>query len=444
MKKKFWKKRSTKIVLAILSLLVIGIIIWLITGYSLVSKMFTTNYSGGSAFLKLFNSDNQKKLKGEGDGRINVILTGIGGANHPGGTLTDSIMVVSIDPSNKTYTMLSLPRDLYVKVNGYQAGKINEVYANAEKKGKGKGGEATKAVVGELLDLPIHYYLNVDFEGFAKFVDTLEGITINVEKAIYDPTYPDKKMIGYDPLRIKAGNQKMNGELSLKYSRSRHGSAGGDFDRSKRQQQVLQAIQDKALSAGFLTNPKKILDTLSILGNHVKTDFSPIELERLTNIAKTLDRSKTISKVMADGPSGELYADSSSGTFYLYPKGDNYLNIRRIAHEIFTDPDLKRENAKIEILNGSKISGVALTLSDTLKSYGYNVTKVDKTFSTETTTIVDYSSNSKKNTLDFLKTKLKAPIITKNKVSSTTADIIIILGNDYQEKSVNIKESSRK
>lgn len=439
-KPKFWRKKSTKIGLWVFGILILAFLIWFFGAYSLASKMFTTNLSGGSSLLKLFGK-NSTQLKGEGDGRINVVLTGIGGANHPGGALTDSIMVVSIDPSNKTMAMLSIPRDLFVKTKNYSGGKINEIYSQAEKKKKGTGGQAVKDAIGEILDLPIHYFVNVDFQGFVKFVDTLGGVTIDVDKPIYDPEYPAADMIRFDPLVIKAGSQKMNGELVLKYSRSRHGTSGGDFDRARRQQQVLQAIQEKALSIGFLANPKKVLDTMSILGNHVNTDFSTTELERLMSVIKDLDRSKTVNKVFSDAAGGELYPDSTSGTFYLYPKGNSYSALQKIAHEIFTDPDLKRENAKIEILNGSKTAGQALTLAETLKSYGYNIVNIEKTDSVEKTIIYDYDNGSMKNTLDFLKTRLNANVVKKTKTAKTTVDIGIVIGNNYQEKSGNLKES---
>lgn len=435
-KTKFWKRRWVKITSLVLGLFLIFVIAWGVSAYTLASKMFTTNFSGGSSLLNLFNKD---QLKGEGDGRVNFVLTGIGGSNHPGGTLTDSIMVLSLDPTNKSMAMLSIPRDLYVKTTDKSGGKINEVYSKAEKNGKGKGGEAIKKAVGEILDLPIHYYINVDFEGFVKIIDTLGGITVDVEKALYDSSYPDKNMIGYDPLKIKAGSQKMDGALALKYARSRETTS--DFDRSRRQQQVLQAVQEKAFSIGFLANPKKTINTVSILGNHLKTDLSAKEIERLLSLLKDLDRSKTVSKVLTNGPGGELYSDRSSGTFYLYPNGNSYTLIQRIAHEIFSDPDLKRENARIEVLNGSKTAGVALTLADTLKSYGYNIVSTEKTDFTAKTVIYDYSNGSKKDTLNFLKSRLNSEVVTKTKNSTSINDIVVIVGDDYKDKNVDLKES---
>lgn len=435
---RFWNRRRKKILFWTILGFVIAIVLWVTVGYSFASKMFTTNFSGGSAFLKLFGKDDQ--LKGEGDGRINILLTGIGGNGHPGGNLTDSIMILSIDPTNKTMAMLSIPRDLYVKTADFSGGKINQVYSDGEKNGEGHGGEAIKNVVSEILDLPIHYYANVDFQGFIKFVDILGGVTINVDNALYDPYYPDYDMVGYSPLRVKAGEQKMDGALALKYARSRQTTS--DFDRSRRQQQVIEAIQDKALSIGFLSNPKKILDTLSTLGDHVKTDFSTLEIERLVSIIKDLDRSKTVSKVLQTGSGGELYSDSSSGTFYLYPNGDSYEVIQKIAHEIFSDPDLKREDAKIEVLNGSSTAGLALKLSETLRSYGYNIVRVDNTDKVEKTIICDYSNGGKEFTLNFLMDRLDASVVKRERSKDSTTDIVIIIGKDYQEKSVNLKEGS--
>jgi len=250
-------------------------------------RVFDTNNLTGSPLLKSLLGK-EVDLKGEGDGRINILVMGKGGEGHPGGTLTDSIMVVSIDPNEKTYAMLSIPRDLYVPISGSKSySKINEIYQIGENEKKGGGADLAKKTVGAILDLPIHYYLTLDFYGFKQFIDKIGGVDVNVEKAIYDPLYPAGDMKNYQTFSIKAGEQHLNGEVALKYARSRETSS--DFDRAARQQKLVDAIRSKLLKTSTLANPKTILNIINIIGDHARTDFTPTEILALTKIIADLN-----------------------------------------------------------------------------------------------------------------------------------------------------------
>lgn len=399
--------------------------------YASGKRMFDSGNLTASPFFKKI-SGKDYSLKGEGDGRINVLFLGMGGASHPGGQLTDSIMIMSVDPNNKTMAMLSIPRDLYVPVPGTKySRKINEIYKIGEDKKKGNGGEFAKETIGKILDLPIHYYLTVDFYGFKKLVDEVGGIDVHVDKNLYDNLYPADDMIHYQTVNIKAGQQHLNGDLALKYARSRETSS--DFDRAARQQKVIAAIRQKIFDKGYLANPKKVLDMVNIVGDHVRTDFAPEEIMEMAKLARDLDFGKTVSKVLTNGPDGELVSDSSSGTYTLLPKGGSWELIQRIAHEIFTDPDLKEEDAKIEISNGSKTSGLGGKLSDTLKSYNYTVVSVITGKPMTKTTIFDYTNGEKKVTLSFLEKRLGVKAVRMTRPSATpNVDISIQIGDDYK------------
>src|SRR6185369_16536807 len=142
------------------------------------------------------------KLKGEGDGRVNILVLGIGGAGHEAPNLSDTMMVISFDPKTKDAAMLSIPRDLYVKIpatshTGVQYGKINaaNVYG---------GPELAARVVSNVIGVPIHYYVLIDFSGFRQAIDAVGGVDINVPTAIYDPDYPcDNERGGYCAFSIK-------------------------------------------------------------------------------------------------------------------------------------------------------------------------------------------------------------------------------------------------
>lgn len=398
--------------------------------YASGQKIFDPKSLTQSPFFRS-KADKNAALRGEGDGRINILLLGMGGANHPGGMLTDSIMVASIDPTNNTLAMLSIPRDLYVPIPGTkQSAKINEVYSIGEKEKAGNGPVLMKDAVGKILDLPIHYYVVADFYGFVKFVDKIGGVDVYVDKNLNDPFFPDANMQGYDPFHIKAGQQHLDGATALKYARSRETTS--DFDRAARQQKIIAAVREKTLNAGYLANPKNLVDVVNIIGNHVHTDFAASELVSLGELIKKLDSSKTVSKVLTSATDGELVSDSSSGTYYLLPKDKTWGQIQSIAHEIFVDPNLRQENAKIQVLNASSKTGLGTTLAQTLKSYNYNVVSIKAATQKQTKTeIIDYTNGQKSVTLNFLKNRLNVAI-TKKTQTDPSVDITIIIGDDYK------------
>jgi len=163
----------------------------------------------------------------------------------------------------------------------------------------------------------------------------------------------------------------MDGTTALKYARSRQTTS--DFDRAARQQKIIQAIKDKTLKLGYLANPKNILDLVDVVGEHTRTDFSPKEIYALANLLKEVDTSTIASKVLTNAVDGELYTCTGG---YLCPKNDDWSVVQKIAHEIFQDPNLINEDAKIEILNGTSTPGLATKLSETLDSYNYNVVSI--------------------------------------------------------------------
>lgn len=428
-KKKSKTKRGWRVFWIVISVLGIVGISYIGFLYASGNKVFDPKSLTQSPFFK--SSKNTSTLRGEGDGRINILLLGMGGANHPGGTLTDTIMVISIDPNDKSLAMLSIPRDLYVPIAGRkQSSKINEVYSIGEKEKAGNGPVLLKETVGNILDLPIHYYVVVDFYGFVKFVNEIGGVDVLVDKNLYDPYFPDANMQGYDPFYIKAGQQHLDGAVALKYARSRETTS--DFDRAARQQKIITAVKEKCLSANFLANPKKILDVVQIVGDHVRTDFTASEIIALADLAKQIDSSKTVSKVLTSATDGELVSDSSSGTYYLLPKDKSWEQIQGIAHEIFTDPNLRQENAKIEVLNASSTAGLGSKLAQSLKSYNYNVVSIKTADKKQTKTeIIDYTNGQKSATLNFLKNRLNTSIAKKTQTDSSI-DITIIIGDDYK------------
>jgi LCP family protein required for cell wall assembly len=420
----------------IIGLILVGTAGWL--GYSTIvakNKIITKNSGGGSALFQQSGAISPDQLTGDTDGRVNILLMGVGGESHPGGTLTDTIQVLSIDTQNHKAAMLSVPRDLYVKIPGFGSAKINSASSFGEQQQKGSGPNVLKETVSTLLDLPIHYYVQIDFDGFKKIIDSLGGITVTVDKALIDPYYPAPDMIRYAPINIKAGTQTMNGDIALKYARSRETTS--DFDRSRRQQIVMQAMKEKALSLGILTNPIKINEMITIAGNHIRTDLQTNEITALAKEIKSIDGSQIITKVLDTAADGPLVGgDNGDGRGWIITprNGDySYASLQTIAREIFTNPFLAKENSKIALKNATGVSGLGNKVSALLKTYGYNVSSVtNNTTKEDFSQLIDYSNGKNPFTISFLEKRFKLKAQKLSPDAATLSDIVIIIGADYQ------------
>ena len=210
------------------------------------------------------------------DGRVTVLLMGVDarGTLHDPGLNTDVLTLVTIDPISKTAALLSIPRDLYVPLpdTDFQ-NRINAAYAWGELKQLPGGGPAyAEKTVTYNLGVPIQRYAIIDFNGFKKMVDAVGGVDIDVPHEIVDDAYPTPDY-GTEVLKIPAGRVHMDGDLALKYVRTRHQDS--DFGRLQRQQQVMLAIRDKALSLGSID---KVPQVLNAVGESLATDLTLPEI----------------------------------------------------------------------------------------------------------------------------------------------------------------------
>ncbi|MFA5961660.1 MAG: LCP family protein [Parcubacteria group bacterium] len=386
MKKRFYQKKGFKITLGILLVLVLvgGAALW--KADSVIKKVSV----GGGIFNSIAHSipGVKDELKGEKDGRVNIAVLGMRGEGVVGGgTLADSIIVVSILPAENKVSMISVPRDLYVTVPGTgDKQKINAVHAYGEENGKGKGLENMKIALGDVLGIPIHYAASINFSGFKQLVDAIGGVDITLEKPFDEamqfneehvcdsfftiptgnwqnkivkshqtnaagvsvvvkrkiPKYPlctapkESLECGGD-FKLPAGKQTLNGENALCYVRSR--ATSSDFERAKRQQQVIQLVKDKMLSAGTLTDFNKLNGMLNSLGDNVRTDMQLWEMQKMYDLYKTIPDAQIYQRVLENSDEGFLYhPENGAAGYILLPIGDNYDKIHEMAKNIFTLP----------------------------------------------------------------------------------------------------------
>ena len=378
-----------------------------------------------------------EKLKGEENGRINILLLGIGGEKHYGGELTDTIMIASVNTKTNEAALLSIPRDLYVQIPGTNVNnKINAIKFYGDQSKDENGIELLKEVVEEISGLNIHYYAQLDFNGFIKIINDLDGIDIYLEKDINDPNYPNFNR-GYDPFYIEKGWHHLDGETTLKVARSRH-SVMGDFDRIKRQQDIIKATKQKVFQKYSQFDVIAFKNIFISLSNNLKTDLQLKELPRFYKIAKEIKSYDiTVETVDTKNYLNRTYIGRG---YTLQVKENNYQKINELSANIF-DLDIsderkaliKNESANIEIQNGTGTLDLANKVASDLEELGYriiNSTNIDlPNFSG--VQIYDNSENSKLNTLDFLKEKFNGVIMDVSEDDFSKADFVIVLGKGF-------------
>lgn len=232
------------------------------------------------------------------ENRINVLLLGIDRRGKAGwGYRTDTIIIVTVDPVNKTAGMLSIPRDLHLEIPGVKEDRINaaNVYGYTNKY-PGGGPALLKRTIEKNFGIPIDYYIMADFQGFETIIDTLGGIDVNVPRQIHDTKYPDPKPgdpHGMKTVHFDPGPKHLNGQRALEYARSRMSTS--DFDRAQRQQQILLAIREKALNLNLIPKLPSLFTTMSSM---VKTDMTLEEMVELARLAPQIDLSDIDSRVI--------------------------------------------------------------------------------------------------------------------------------------------------
>lgn len=362
----------------------------------------------------------------KGRERVNVLVMGIDQRPNEDANIarSDSMILLTLDPVAKTAGMLSIPRDLYVPLPGRNTqDRINVAHALG-------GPKYAMQTVEYNLGIPVQYYVRLNFSAVIKLIDLVGGIDVFNDEDINDLSYPDMNF-GYDPFKLKAGWQHLDGATALKYARTRHGSS--DFARMRRQQQVILALRDKASDPGTMTRllpqAPQILQTLK---DSLESNLTPLELAQLATLAREVPAEK-ISKVTID-ESATQYWTTPQGASVLIPNRDKVRELRDqlYATSEVTVPQGTPEAGKLVVQNGTQTKGLAANAQGLLQQKGFTVVRVENAVGDyKKTTIIDY--HGRKAYIQQLAATLGVPLsaVVSKLEPSNPLDALVILGDDY-------------
>lgn len=395
---------------------------------------------GAAGSVPLQPADGPEPEPWDGASRVSVLIMGLDYRDWEeaeGPPRSDTMILLSVDPLTRSAGMLSIPRDLWVNIPGFEPNRINTAYRFGEVyKMPGGGPGLAMRTVEELLGLKIDFYAQIDFYAFEQFIDEIHGVKLDIPQEIrVDPLGKNNSVI------LEPGIQVLPGDLALAYARARN-TEGADFDRAQRQQQVVMGIRDRVLSTDMLpiliTKSPVLYEELS---SGVRTNMTLIQAIQLAWLAQQIPE-ENIKRGVIDAEAVTL-ENSPEGFSVLKPRPQQ---IRLLRDEIFTtsgpvspavvdvDPKdlMQGEDARLSILNGTSTPGLAARTADYLKTEGVvNIVSDNAPELYTVTTIIDYTGNPY--TLRYLVDLMN---ISANKIfhrydPNSQVDVVLILGNDW-------------
>lgn len=384
-------------------------------------------------------------------GRVTVLILGVDRRDDEGSedpVRTDTMMLATIDPGGRSAGMIGIPRDLLVPIamstkecnylpwgSPYGQDRVNTAYVYGQlcefNSSSGTGGPGlAKETVQYNFGVRVHYYALIDFDGFSKLIDAMDGVDVVLESPLTDNYYPTPNY-GTMRIHIPAGPQHLDGEKALWFVRSRH--MDSDFGRIQRQQQLLMAVRDKLLRLDMVPRYPQLLQLLS---ETVRTDMTLNQMLALTLAAREVPSEHIVARPLEYPLVTEI--TGTDGAALLLP---NRELIRGAIGEVFSDVRLKDEAASIEILNGTSAPGLAKAMADRLKDRGFGTITIGNATDGQTrsrTEIHDFAG--KAYTANQLAGALgvNADRITSSRTAQTSAgdlpDIRIILGDDLKPR----------
>lgn len=380
-----------------------------------------------------------QKLLGEESGQINILLLGIGGEGHDGPYLSDTIMLAQIKPETNTVSLVSIPRDFEVTLpEGYGKQKINAAFAyglGKERNDFNSAGLWARQQVEKISGLTIPYFAVLDFNGFKKAIDIVEGVEVNIETTFTDAEYPNSTFGYLPPQTFKQGLEVMNGERALIFARSRHGNnnEGSDFARSKRQKKIIEAFKTKALSLNLISDSSTLNNLLGVFADHFHTNISPAEILHLYKLTKEEKISRIFSSSL--DPATQLVCDGKNpdtGAYIVFVcPNKTPQDIYTFFKNSLSVQNLSEEKPVIWLGNSTDSLQKYTAAEKRLAEAGVNVLQVgySKDFLSQT---IYYIVNPKPATEEFLKTNFGAVKVDyppkDMKIDNTKVDVIMILG----------------
>lgn len=377
----------------------------------------------------------------DGASPVTVLVMGLDygdwSADREGPSRTDTMILMTMDPLTKTAGVLNIPRDLWVNIPGFGYGKINTAYYLGEANQLPGGGPALAIkTVENLLGVPINYYAQVDFFAFEKFIDIIGGVLVNVEQEMtIDPIGSGNTIV------LSPGEHRLYGAEALAYARARY-TEGGDFDRARRQQEVLLEIRRRVFKPEvFPTLLARAPEIYQELSSGIRTNMSFDEAIQLGLVAKEIPR-EAIRMATIAPPDQVLFAKSPDGTQdILKPIPDKIREtrdfvfgaaIRPMAQGVDSADLMRQEGARISVLNGTWVEGLASATQQYLNTLGANVVQAANAGESPASCVVyDYTGNPY--TLRYLVELMEIPPnnIYSRYNPASEVDVEVILGASW-------------
>ena len=392
--------------------------------------------------------------------QVSILLLGMGGYENDAPFLTDSIMAVTIDPNSHRVMLASIPRDLVARMNlqtnpnSIWTNKINAAYevpyvniiccVAPQYQGRDGGGHAAEHEVGKITGITFDRYIAIDFVAFRDMVNALGGVDVCLTTNLDDYEYPNYGH-GFVALHFKAGCQHLNGEQALEVARSRHAiepQQSSDFGRSRRQQDIMEAIKKKATTVNGWAKAPQLLDALQ---KNIHTDMSLSDMKAIYDWGKNLPDS-AILRLALTAPSGAaagnfLYGgDCGMGPYasQLCPEDPSYRMIHQYIASAFVDQSLLAERAPVQFANGSyTYSDLADRVTTMLDPLGLQLANPILHSNSARTLILDYSGGQFPKTTAWLASYFGGQVIAATPASpqpargQQTYGIVVVLGHDF-------------
>ncbi len=370
----------------------------------------------------------------DGDHVLNILLLGSDTANPLNAGRTDAIMIASINRSQDTVSLLSVPRDLFVYVPGWTMQRINTAFGYGEQIAPGYGYTLLKDTLRYNLGLEIDFYARVDFKDFQAIIDALGGVEITVDCALQDwilkaPDLDPQDEANWELLTLPVGVHVLDGHTALWYARSRRTSS--DFDRGRRQQDLMRAIWLRLRRLGLLEQAGMLWDQLTGI---VDTDMQVQDILGLLPTGLVLEPERIAQYVFIPHVHVESWLTPSGAAVQL-PIREAVATLVQHFLQPPTGNRLVSAGPSIEIVNATGYPGMERVAADLLAWEGFRAIAAGAESNyTPRTTVYDFTGRTKGGILEALLAALRLPtaevIITPDPQRS--ADYRVILGEDYR------------